>query len=487
MDLVLRRGGPLITRLEDEAHAERFRLSYPLALVATLADETGLAMRTVEGVCQAIAEVRCGLLASAASSPPGRARTSSLTMYRATDDARIPYVGDLEGDHQLEGIRHAGAMARLRKFVMANQLQPVVRYGPETRLSIFGSDMNLLVLHLHRSAAGDLPGDLPTPPPPSYPSSNADRSPSGEPRTDVEWGAAFAQAAVGLHGEAIFVAVDVGERSSQPLRSFLGLGDVPLPAVALYDKSSHAIYHLPAVGAVRAVRVEAATGEPSEPAVASTVEQLAAELTSFVRSVIDRTVAPLPLPDVPLAAAQAHAVRMHVHRFISIYVHSSIRIYAHRSMGLCMDRSIGMHVDRSMSMHMHRSTGLLRTPQGSRRLQCCPQARPPSKLRSLSTCPASLAPTSTKRCSIWTRRARASALRPSGRGGARTMRMRLACARVWHVHVSTAVCHAHGTLVRQRCTQIHPTMCMCVCASAPRPRPRAQCAHMHACTRPYAQ
>ena len=214
VDFMMLRGGPLLTRLENASVAEGFRLSFPVAVVATLAEPASArAIHTLEEACRraATAAVRCGLQVvgqgnAAADMPPTGAASSapSVVLHRASDDASVPYSGDLATD---------GAAAQLVSFIEANELPPVTLYGPATQRILFDSAIDALVLFLQ-------PGD----------------SNRGDTAQEAAWREAFERAAHSVRGDALFASVPF-QLHSTSLRAFFGMAHAP--AIALYRKSSH--------------------------------------------------------------------------------------------------------------------------------------------------------------------------------------------------------------------------------------------------------
>ena len=255
VDLVIRRGGPLVANLPNASAQEAFRLSYPIAVVATLSkDKNGkAARRVVESVCKATPEARCGELVP---DKKAKVKSSTVVLYRATDDAAVTYDGSL------------AATEELRRFVVANLLEPVVEYGPATRSQLFDSEINLLVLLLVR----------------------------GETVKGMVWRNAFAEAAESLRAEAIFVTVDVSGSHGKSLLQFLRIDEKSnssLPALALYDKGAHVRYAFDtakqAEEAAESVAVDA--GGAAKTAGASKVPTAEA-IAAFVRSAIDGVATP---------------------------------------------------------------------------------------------------------------------------------------------------------------------------------------------------
>ena len=261
VDLVIRRGGPLVANLPNASAQEAFRLSYPIAVVATLSkDKNGkAARRVVESVCKATPEARCGELVP---DKKAKVKSSTVVLYRATDDAAVTYDGSL------------AATEELRRFVVANLLEPVVEYGPATRSQLFDSEINLLVLLLVR----------------------------GETVNGMVWRNAFAEAAESLRAEAIFVTVDVSASHGKSLLQFLRIDEKSnssLPALALYDKGAHVRYAFDTAK-------QAEEGRRAWPSMrvgrrrllvpqAPTAEAIAA----FVRSAIDGVATPSLLSEAP--------------------------------------------------------------------------------------------------------------------------------------------------------------------------------------------
>lgn len=228
VDFVLLRGGPLVTRLANASAAESFRLSFPVAVVATLsepADEH--AVRTLEEACRraATAAVRCGLHVSPASNASSGTTMPSVVLHRATDDASVPYDGDLGATE--------GAIDRLLDFVRANELPPVTVYSSSTQRGLFDSSVDSLVFFLHRGEG-------------SAHSDGGEADVGNEGTGEASWEKEFHRAAHRLRGRAVFALVDAREHGDTLMPFFDSQG---LPAIVMYRKSLHRRYVLTAAGA----------------------------------------------------------------------------------------------------------------------------------------------------------------------------------------------------------------------------------------------
>lgn len=242
VDWVMRRGGPLIASLDSKLKADAFRLSYDVAVVATLSnatERTGInarALATLEAVCRSLAEVpvRCGTRfaepeeSSSAQLPDEEEKPQpalpSVVVYRATDDAIVPYA------HTLGAAAQAGDEAEaLRKFVVSESLPPVVTFSYASQAAIFESGVDLLVFLLE-------PHKL----------KEAGEAAAATEADDDALGAAFGDAARALRGAAIFVRVDTSAHAHTVGRYFAPhpsdalLSAAPrLPALAIYSKAAH--------------------------------------------------------------------------------------------------------------------------------------------------------------------------------------------------------------------------------------------------------
>ena len=190
VDFMVLRGGPFVKQLDTEDDAIGFRLSFPVTVIGEFfrGYEIGGAFATFQQVCErsATEAVRCGHLAA------NRAGADSVVLHRAIDDVSVPFT---EGS-----LQDAEALSR---FVLANQLPPVVQYDWDTRRALFESSIAVLVLLL-RSSDG----------------------------ADNDHAEAFRQAARQFYGEAIFVNVE-GQHAAA-LGPFFSSPDPP--ALVLYDK-----------------------------------------------------------------------------------------------------------------------------------------------------------------------------------------------------------------------------------------------------------
>ena len=282
VDLVLRRGGPLVQQLKTADDESFFRLSYALTLVVTVAAADGdAALRAVEEVCRANAEARCGSRIANATDAPH----SALILYRAADDAAVPYPGDLASDGHADApdvTAASGASAALARFVTAESLPPVVAYTPATQLALFESQIPLLVFLMERG----------TPSSHTPSSHTADRSLADTAESHA-WSAAFTDAAAALRGDACFATVDTTAEHGVRLLGFVGLRADQLPALIVYDKSQHLrYYYADGTGeggsggsAVRRVGVDASSGATGDVTSGDALANSAA-MTSYLRAVV---------------------------------------------------------------------------------------------------------------------------------------------------------------------------------------------------------
>ena len=250
VDWVLRRGGPLVKALADARALDAFRLSYTVAAVVGSPSEG--ALQTFEEVCRGVANVpiRCGRLdnATAAESGAGGALAAAMlpraagdvVVYRAVDDAAVHYPGAPPDD---DG--PGAAVARLRAFLMAQSLPPVVEYTPSTQAAVFASSVPLLVMLLEarESHPDEAPGRRTASEPRAggaqQPAAD-DGSPADRRRRDFE------AAAAALHGRAIFVRLDTQAHWHSVAAHFHVRGVAQLPALVMLDKEAGLRYVLPA-------------------------------------------------------------------------------------------------------------------------------------------------------------------------------------------------------------------------------------------------
>jgi thiol-disulfide isomerase/thioredoxin len=247
VDLIFSRGGPIVAHLAHETAVDQFRLSHPVAAVASLAEPVDQrVLQAFEAACRNATEARCGrtvLTTLVDSRGEGvEARGASVELYRASDDATVIYPGgDLSGE---------GTAAALRAFLDAHSLPPVVAYEPSTaQQKLFASSSGALDLLAFLFE----PAEKPSPPASSSSttttidtittatttsSSNTSFAAHGNDR----WAPTFGAAALALRGEATFVHVDTGAMHSHPILAFFGIDHTSgqLPALALYQRDAHA-------------------------------------------------------------------------------------------------------------------------------------------------------------------------------------------------------------------------------------------------------
>ena len=190
---VIRHGGPVVRDVANATVLEAFKLSHRVVAVASLAAGDGAAVAEhVVDACER-ADVPLGVV--------GGAPADGLVLYRAFDEPRVEYTGDL------------GDGAAVRRWVGANAMPLVVEYSEATQLAVFEAEVELQAVLAH-GAADD------------FNAAALDRL-RGE----------FRAAAARLRGEALFLTLDAS--AHEPAAQFLFPGlraGTALPALTAFDR-----------------------------------------------------------------------------------------------------------------------------------------------------------------------------------------------------------------------------------------------------------
>ena len=189
---VIRHGGPVVRDVANATVLEAFKLSHRVVAVASLAAGDGAVAEHVVDACER-ADVPLGVV--------GGAPADGLVLYRAFDEPRVEYGGDL------------GDGAAVRRWVGANAMPLVVEYSEATQLAVFEAEVELQAVLAH-GAADD------------FNAAALDKL-RGE----------FRAAAASLRGEALFLTLDAS--AHEPAAQFLFPGlraGTALPALTAFDR-----------------------------------------------------------------------------------------------------------------------------------------------------------------------------------------------------------------------------------------------------------